>query len=130
MTKLCNILMRSISFGKYKIYVESSGQMTTSRHCTVDETEFPARSWASASQNNVYNNSTEEEAIVEIEIFRKEKTKIIRQTEPKIASRKEILFLIHRQLLMFEFKVGDTLDESVTNGVNDGKLLKADLLQI
>ena len=37
------ILMKSITNGKYRVFLESTGKFKRCRHCRVGETEFPAR---------------------------------------------------------------------------------------
>jgi len=39
------ILMRSLSYGKYRIWLESEKKVVISRHCRIVETEFPALKW-------------------------------------------------------------------------------------
>ena len=44
------ILMRHISYGKYRVYLPEEDRFTTSRHCQIDETRFPAREWSEAKR--------------------------------------------------------------------------------
>lgn len=51
------ILMRVISYGKYRVYLESEKRFTTSRHARIFENEFPARSWSVINTNEEINDS-------------------------------------------------------------------------
>lgn len=43
------ILMRVISYGKYRVYIEKEHSFTTTLHARINEAVFPARDWTSDS---------------------------------------------------------------------------------
>ena len=40
------VLLGSVSYGKYRVWLEKEAKVIVSRHCRVVETEFPALTWA------------------------------------------------------------------------------------